>query len=164
MRRRLALGCCTLLMGVALACSQSDQETERQRAAEAREKARRATEHAKEETRKLGHELKQEAKQLDQNIDRALQAKGTTQPNNEPNEKLRAAGAKLDRAAMIAKVKAKLAADVGLSTVTSVDVDATGQVVTLRGTVSSEDQKQQAENAVKQLSGVTRVINLLRVE
>jgi osmotically-inducible protein OsmY len=57
-----------------------------------------------------------------------------------------------------------LAADVGLSTVTSVDVDATGQVVTLRGTVSSEDQKQQAANAVRQLSGVTNVINLLRVQ
>ncbi len=64
---------------------------------------------------------------------------------------------------MIAKVKAKLATDVGLSTVTGVDVDASGQVVTLRGTVSSEDEKQRAEQAVRQISGVTRVINDLTV-
>jgi osmotically-inducible protein OsmY len=165
MRRKLNLPFCAVLAGLGLlcgqlACSQSDRETERQREAEAREKTARATERAKEETRKLGQELKQEARQLDRNIDRALSGTGTAPPD----EKLRQAGVKLDHAAMIAKVKAKLAADVGLSTVTSVDVDATGQVVTLRGTVSSEDQKQSAENAVRQLSGVTKVINLLRVQ
>ncbi len=73
------------------------------------------------------------------------------------------AGAKLDHAAMIAKVKAKLATDVGLSTVTGVDVDASGRVVTLRGTVSSEQQKQQAEQSVSQISGVTKVIDDLQV-
>lgn len=164
MRRKLTTGLCALLLGFGLACSQSNRETERQRAAEAREKTRRATERAKEETKKLGQELKQEAKQLDRNIDRALSGTGPVQSNEQPNEKLRQAGVKLDRAAMIAKVKAKLAADVGLSTVTGVDVDASGQVVTLRGTVSSENQKQQAEDAVKQLSGVTKVINLLQVQ
>ncbi len=73
------------------------------------------------------------------------------------------AGVKLDHAAMVAKVKAKLATDVGLSTVTGIDVDASGQVVTLRGTVASEEQKQQAEQAVMQLGGVTKVINDLKV-
>ena len=83
-------------------------------------------------------------------------------------QSLRTAGAhaavKLDRAATIARVKAKLATDVGLSAAASVDVDTSGQVVTLRGTVSSTEQKQQAERAVTELSGVTRVINLLQVK
>jgi osmotically-inducible protein OsmY len=61
-------------------------------------------------------------------------------------------------------VKAKLATDVGVSTAASVDVDSTGQVVTLRGTVDSEEQKQQAEQAVMQVNGVTKVINLLQVK
>lgn len=74
------------------------------------------------------------------------------------------AAVKLDRAAMIAKIKTKLATDAGLSTATSVDVDVTGQVVTLRGTVSSEDQKRQAERVVKQIDGVSRVIDDLEVK
>ncbi len=176
MTRKLAIGCCAALLGFVSACSQSNKETERQRAAEAKEKTRRATERAREETKKLGQELKQEARDLDRNVNRALQGTGpqgggTGQADEklrDGGEKLREAGNragdKLDHAAMIAKVKAKLATDVGLSTVTGVDVDATGQVVTLRGTVSSEEQKQQAEQAVKQLSGVTTVINNLRVK
>jgi osmotically-inducible protein OsmY len=73
------------------------------------------------------------------------------------------AGVKLDQASLIAKVKAKLANDVGLSTATAVEVDARGRVVTLRGTVASEDQKQRAERAARQVDGVTTVLNELRV-
>lgn len=161
MKRRLALACGAAVLGICLGCSQSDRQTERQKSAEAQEKAK-----------KLGQELKQEAKELDRNINRAVGEPGGTgqaeQKLKDGGEKLRVAGdqagVKLDHAATIARVKAKLASDVGLSTVTSVDVDASGQVVTLRGTVSSEDQKQRAEDAVKQLDGVTRVVNLLRVQ
>jgi len=37
-------------------------------------------------------------------------------------------------------------------------------VVTLRGTVSSEQQKQEAERAATQGNGVTKVMNLLQVK
>jgi osmotically-inducible protein OsmY len=65
---------------------------------------------------------------------------------------------------MAAKVKAKLASDVGLSTVTGVDVDTSGHVVTLRGTVSSESQKLEAERAASHVNGVEKVINDLKVQ
>ncbi len=66
---------------------------------------------------------------------------------------------KLDHAAIIAKVKAKLASDVGLSTVTGIDVDASGQVVTLRGTVARESRNSRPSKPSMQVNGVTRVVN-----
>ncbi len=74
------------------------------------------------------------------------------------------AGVKLDRAALIARVKAKLVTDIGLSTATGIDVQAHGQIVTLKGSVSSEDQKQQAAQSVSQLDGVSKVVNELAVK
>lgn len=124
-----------------MSCSNTQQERARERADQARQEAR-----------KLGNEAKHEAHQLNRQVDSALKSPESRQ-----------AAQKLDRAALVAKVKAKLATDVGLSTVTSVDVDATGHVVTLRGTVSSPEQKRQAERAVAQLNGVTRVVNELQV-
>ncbi|HZQ55454.1 MAG TPA: BON domain-containing protein [Bryobacteraceae bacterium] len=124
-----------------MSCSDRQQERAHEQADEARREAK-----------KLGNEAKQEAHQLNRQINRALNS-------NESRE----AAQKLDRAALVAKVKAKLATDVGLSTVTSVDVDAAGRVVTLRGTVNSPEQKRQAEKAVAQLDGVTRVVNELQV-
>ncbi len=119
---------------------------------------------------------KQEARDLTTKINQAVNSGGPAQggTTQSAEEKLRKgsddlrvagkkAGVKLDRAALIAKVKTKLATDVGLSTATSIEVEARGDVVTLKGTVSSEEQKHQAEEAVTQLSGVARVINKLAV-
>lgn len=74
------------------------------------------------------------------------------------------AGAKLDHAALVAKVKAKLVSDVGLSSVGNISVILSGSVVTLEGTVSSPAQKQEAEQATGAVDGVTRVVNNLRVQ
>ena len=119
---------------------------------------------------------KQDVRDLSHKIDQAVTsggpANGSTQSAEEKlrkgSEDLRVAGekagVKLGRATLIAKVKTTLAADVGLSTSTSISVDARGQVVTLRGSVSSEEQKHQAEQAVAQVAGVDRVVNDLSVQ
>lgn len=158
-----------ILVLILTGCSQSEQEKAQQRAAEAQRKAR-------EEAHKLAHEAKRAANSLDSQIGQAMNGSGPRstatdsagQKLRRGGEDLRAAGSeasvKLDRAALIAKVKAKLASDVGLSTVTRVEVDDSGQVVTLRGTVDSPEQKAQAEHAVRQLDGVTRVVNDLEVK
>src|SRR5579863_10418797 len=176
MKRRY--GGAVLAISVALlgGCSPSDREKTRERTEEARRKADRGAARAREEAHELAHRAKEGAHELEHNIRDAVNGTGSAQDGNgaarqklrRGSEDLRAAGSeaqvKLSHAAMIAKVKAKLANDVGLSTVTSVEVDTSGQVVTLRGTVSSPEQKQQAENAVRQVSGVTRVINELQVQ
>jgi translation elongation factor EF-1beta len=66
-------------------------------------------------------------------------------------------------AALEAQVKAKLAADVGASTVTAVEVNVTNGVVTLAGPVRSEEEKQKAEAAARSVEGVSGVNNALQV-
>lgn len=120
---------------------------------------------------------KQEARDLSNKIQHAVNSPGPAgagsaqtaeQKLKQGSEDLRAAGekagVKLDKAALIAKVKTKLATDVGLSTATSIDVDVRGGVVTLKGSVSSEGNKHQAEESVKQLEGVTQVVNDLIIK
>jgi osmotically-inducible protein OsmY len=99
----------------------------------------------------LGNDAKEQARKLDHDIAQ------TVQPDSGQ------ASAKLDNAALLAKVKAKLASDVGLSTVKNVNIDTRDSVVTLRGTVGSEMQRQDAERAASQVSGVTKVVNELKI-
>jgi osmotically-inducible protein OsmY len=73
-------------------------------------------------------------------------------------------GINLDHAALITKIKSKLASEAGLDTLNSVDVSVEGSVVTLSGTVSTESQKQSAELAAAHVDGVTRVRNRLNVQ
>jgi osmotically-inducible protein OsmY len=125
---------------VSTGCDRSTQDKARQRQAEAEQKIR-----------KLGREAKQQAREMDRNI------KDAVQPDREH------AGEKLDNAALLAKVKAKLASDIGVATLTNVNVDTRGSVVTLRGTIASDTQRQEIQRTVSQVSGVTSVVNELKV-
>lgn len=176
MTSKFACACVTAIIAFSLSCTNKDQQRAREKAAEAKQKARREAERAGQELRKLGQQAKREAKRLDENVNDAMRrgqpgeqgTSGADQKLHNAGQELRSAGrqaaVKLDRGAIIAKVKAKLAADVGLSAAASVEVDTNGQVVTLRGTVSSEEQKQEAERAATQVNGVTKVVNLLEVK
>jgi osmotically-inducible protein OsmY len=104
------------------------------------EKAQRDADEARAKAQQTAHQAGQEMKQL------GHQVKGKT-----------------DHLALVAQVKSKLASDAGLSTVTNVSVDATGRVVTLNGTVNSEEQKHLAEEAAMQVNGVSKVIDNLNV-
>ena len=143
------------------ACSQREEEKARERAAEARQKAR-------EGAHELAHEAKRAANAMNRQIDQAMNGTGARRDGDQAGQKLQRgseeAGAKLDEAVLLAKVKAKLANDAGLSTVTGVNVDVDGDVVTLRGTVSSPEQKQIAERAAGQVAGVSRVIDNLQIK
>ena len=67
-------------------------------------------------------------------------------------------------AALTTKVKSALAADVGMRTVTGIDVDSEDGVVTLKGKVTSADHKKRAEAVAKKVDGVKKVKNQLKVE
>jgi osmotically-inducible protein OsmY len=73
------------------------------------------------------------------------------------------AGNTMGDASITASVKSKMAADVRMSTLTNVDVDTNGSVVTLSGHVPTEADKKQAETVAQSVEGVTRVINNLEV-
>ncbi len=62
-----------------------------------------------------------------------------------------------------AQVKAKLAKEVGMSTVTNVSVNSTNGIVTLSGQVDSPDAKARIEDAVKTVPKVSRVVDNLQI-
>jgi osmotically-inducible protein OsmY len=62
-----------------------------------------------------------------------------------------------------AKVKSKLASDVGLSTVPDIAVNSTNGVVTLSGAVDSAGTKARAETIAQNVPKVVRVVDNLQV-
>ncbi|GAA5786631.1 BON domain-containing protein [Chitiniphilus shinanonensis] len=73
------------------------------------------------------------------------------------------AGDAVSNAALTAKVKAALAADVSLKTLT-VDVDSSGSHVTLTGEVENDAQRTQAEQVARGVEGVGDVTNNLTLK
>lgn len=74
------------------------------------------------------------------------------------------AGTQIDDAAIKTSVKAKLAADVKLSTLTNIEVNSTNGVVTLAGQVDNPDQRQLAGMVARSVDGVVKVNNELQVK
>ena len=70
----------------------------------------------------------------------------------------------VDDGAIKASVKAKLAADVRLSTLTNVEVNTTDGIVTLAGKVRSDEERRMAGEVARSVDGVVRVNNELQVE
>jgi hyperosmotically inducible protein len=68
----------------------------------------------------------------------------------------------LDDATISAKVKAKLVADPEVKSL-RIDVDTVDGRVALNGTVTSDDQKAEAEKLARHTEGVKSVANLLQV-
>lgn len=64
---------------------------------------------------------------------------------------------------IVTQVKAKLASEVGPSTVLNVSVNSTNGVVTLAGQVDSAEIKSRVEAVAKSVPKVARVINNLQV-
>ena len=72
-------------------------------------------------------------------------------------------GRQTDDAAIKTKIKAKLATEVGPTTLTAVEVNVTNGVVTLAGPVASDDEKQRIAAAAASVEGVTSVTNNIQV-
>ena len=66
-------------------------------------------------------------------------------------------------AALEARIKSKLATDVGAATITSVDVNVTNGVVTLAGPVKTQEERQKIEAVARGIDGVTSVTNNIQV-
>ncbi len=69
----------------------------------------------------------------------------------------------IDNAALTTAVKSKLAADVRLGTLTSINVDSSGSTVTLSGHVKTSEEKSYAEDVAKTVDGVSTVVNRLEI-
>jgi BON domain-containing protein len=156
-----------VMLALFTACSKSDQEQAQARANAAADKTKVAM-------HKLDTEAKAEAHKLNAEIGKGMNG-STATSTTEVSAKLdhagqvarteaAEAGRKLDRATVIARVKGKLATDVGLATAANVKVDLTGSTVVLTGTVSTADQKRLAEQSASQVDGVTHVQDEIQVQ
>ena len=75
----------------------------------------------------------------------------------------RTMGDRVSDTAITTKVKAKITGDPELNPF-NINVDTKDGVVTLRGTVTSEESRQEAEEIARETDGVRRVQNMLDVE
>jgi hyperosmotically inducible protein len=71
--------------------------------------------------------------------------------------------AQIDDFQITAQVKAKLASDVGVSSVTNISVNSTNGVVTLAGQVDTADIKSKAVAVARAIPKVSRVVDNLQV-
>ena len=71
--------------------------------------------------------------------------------------------AQVDDLQITTQLKAKLASDVGISSVTDISINTTNGVVTLSGVVDSAKVKNRAEDIAKAVPKVVRVVDNLQV-
>jgi len=76
---------------------------------------------------------------------------------------VRDAAREVDDAVIESRVKLAIADEVG-SKVTRIEVEATDGVVSLRGTVPDDERRDLAVRAAKGVSGVTKVVDLLKIK
>jgi len=69
----------------------------------------------------------------------------------------------VDDTVITTTVKAELAKDVRLATLTSIEVSTTQGVVTLAGKVHNSEEKAMVEQKVRGVNGVVKVINDLKI-
>jgi hyperosmotically inducible protein len=81
----------------------------------------------------------------------------------EAERQVERAGATLDDASVTAKVKAALIGEPGLTGL-AIDVDTSQNVVTLTGSVGSDDLRAQAERTARSVEGVKDVRNNLELK
>ena len=148
------------------ACQRSDQETARERGERFKAKAEAAA-------RKLERDGKELAAKASEKA-RELRADSNSEGGDSPKEKLKRgaaelhregkeAGTKLSQMGQSAKVKYNLSTVLGIGAVSNIEVDSNGSTVTLRGSVPSADGRAEAERVALSTSGVTKVVNELRV-
>lgn len=96
--------------------------------------------------------------------DKADEAKSKLPSAEERAQNRERVSSTASNATLTTKVKSALASDVGLRTMTNINVDSDEGVVTLKGKVTTADAKKRAEAVAKKVDGVKSVKNQLQVE
>ena len=96
--------------------------------------------------------------------DKANDAKSALPNASERADNRERASGMASSATLTTKVKTALASDVGMRTLTGIDVDSDNGVVTLKGKVTTAEAKKKAEEIAKKVDGVKSVKNQLTVE
>ena len=96
-------------------------------------------------------------------VDNRLKVVDKPTANGPVERAVRDAAREVDDAVIESRVKLAIADEVG-SKVTRIEVEATDGVVSLRGTVPDDERRDLAVRAAKGVSGVTKVVDLLKIK
>ena len=96
-------------------------------------------------------------------VDNRLKVVDKPEATGKVERAVRDAAREVDDAVIESRVKLAIADEVG-SKVTRIEVEATDGVVSLRGTVPDDERRDLAVRAAKGVSGVTKVVDLLKVQ
>lgn len=96
-------------------------------------------------------------------VDNRLKVVDKPEATGKVERAVRDAAREVDDAVIESRVKLAIADEVG-SKVTRIEVEATDGVVSLRGTVPDDERRDLAIRAAKGVSGVTKVVDLLKVK
>jgi len=96
-------------------------------------------------------------------VDNRLKVVDKPTANGPVERAVRDAAREVDDAVIESRVKLAIADEVG-SKVTRIEVEATDGVVSLRGTVPDGERRDLAVRAAKGVSGVTKVVDLLKIK
>ena len=131
-----------------------------QERAQNREEVRDRTEAAKDKL-PSARERAQNREEVRERTDAAKDKLPSAQERAQNRERVSGTAAS---AALTTKVKTARASDVGLRTMTNINVDSDDGVVTLKGKVTTAEAKKRAEAVAKKVDGVKSVKNQLQVE
>jgi osmotically-inducible protein OsmY len=89
-------------------------------------------------------------------------AKLASRATAKANDAAHTLGHTLSDGALTAKIKSKMALDDAIRA-RAINVDTSGSIMTLRGTVTSAEQRERAQRLAAETEGVTQVVNRLQV-
>jgi hyperosmotically inducible periplasmic protein len=115
----------------------------------------------KQDTLPNAQERAQNREKVQDKVDSTKEKMPTAQERAKNREKVSSTAS---NATLTTKVKTALASDVGMKTMTNIDVDSNNGVVTLKGRVDTADAKKKAGDIAKKVDGVKSVKNELKVE
>lgn len=152
---------------ISFGCQPSDREAARERGERFKAKAKAAARQLERDGKELSAKATEKA--------RDLGATSTSNGGDSPGDKLnrgaaelnregKVAGAKLSQAGQSAKVKYNLSTALGIAAVSKIEVNSNGNTVSLRGSVSNAEERTDAERVALSTSGVSKVVNELRVQ
>ena len=152
---------------ISFGCQPSDREAARERGERFKAKAQAAAKQLERDGKELGAKATEKARELG--------ATSASRDGDSPGDKLKRgaaelnregkkAGAKLSQVGQSARVKYNLSTALGIAAVSKIEVDSNGSTVTLRGSVPNADERTEAERVALSTSGVSKVVNELRVQ
>jgi osmotically-inducible protein OsmY len=154
-------------LALSSSCESSDQRTAREKVEAVKNKVESAAKQLGRDAKQLSSTVKEKGREAgitQQSVSEASPEATLKRSAAELKREAQFAGAEVSQAARDAKVKFNLSRALGLSAVSKIQVNSSGSMVTLRGSVPSLGAREDAERAALRTDGVRQVDNQLGIQ